>query len=148
MLFRGTRHHTLISFETEWKARRQTGHQLRHWCVELINHEHQEHHESTMPLINHECLDASKMVGTLVSPRPCDLPRLPPWAAPNGWDYWSRPWAYFDVPSSHNEVGVSSMLTPPSTRITVAVLVDCPHEPQFLPDMVLTQSEAAGGATC
>ncbi len=32
------------------------------------------------------------------------------------------------------------MLSPPSTRVTVAVLVDCPHEPQFLPDMVVAQS--------
>ncbi len=41
------------------------------------------------------------------------------------------------------------MLSPPSTRVTVAVLVDCPHEPQFLPDMVVAQSAsvAAGRAT-
>ncbi len=51
--------------------------------------------------------------------------------------------------SGHSEVGVSSALTPPSTRVTVAVLVDCPHEPQFLPDMVVAQSAsiAAGRAT-
>ncbi len=35
-----------------------------------------------------------------------------------------------------------STLSPPSTRVTVAVLVDCPHEPQFLPDMVVAQSAA------
>ncbi len=42
-----------------------------------------------------------------------------------------------------------STLSPPSTRVTVAVLVDCPHEPQFLPDMVVVQSAsvAAGRAT-
>ncbi len=46
------------------------------------------------------------------------------------------------------EVGVSSTLSPPSTWVTVAVLVDCPHEPQFLPDMVVVQSAsvAAGRA--
>ncbi len=95
-----------------------------------------------MELTDHErqSLDASRRVGTLVSPRPSDLPRLPPWAAPNGWDYWGRPWVYLDAPSSHNEVGVSIALTPPFTRVNVAVLVDCPHEPQFLPDMVVTQS--------
>ncbi len=32
------------------------------------------------------------------------------------------------------------MLSPLSTRVTVAVLVDCPHEPQFLPDMAVIQS--------
>ncbi len=44
---------------------------------------------------------------------------------------------------------MSSTLSPPSTRVTVAVLVDCPHEPQFLPDMVVAQSAsvAAGRDT-
>ncbi len=64
-------------------------------------------------------------------------------------DYWGRPWAYLDAPSGHSEVGVRSTLSPPSTRVTVAVLVDCPHEPQFLPYMVVVQSAsvAAGRAT-
>ena len=41
---------------------------------------------------------------------------------------------------------MSSTLSPPSTQVTVAV--DCPHEPQFLPDMVVAQSAsvAAGRA--
>ncbi len=36
-----------------------------------------------------------------------------------------------------------------SLSLTVAVLVDCPHEPQFLPDMVVAQSASvvAGRAT-
>ena len=103
--------------------------------MELINHEHQS-------------LDASRTVRTLVSSLPVDLPPLPPRAAPNGWNYRGRPWAYLDAPSSHCEVGVSSALTPPSTRETIAVLVDCPHEPQFLPDMAVPQSAfvAAGRA--
>ncbi len=78
----------------------------------------------------------------MVSPEPATLPRLPPWAAPNGWDYWGRPSAYIDAPSGHPEVGVSSTLSPPSNRVTVAVLVDCPHEPQFLPDLLVMQSAA------
>ncbi len=44
---------------------------------------------------------------------------------------------------------MKSTLSQPSTRVTVAVLVDCPHEPQFLPDMVVAQSAsvAAGRVT-
>ncbi len=54
-----------------------------------------------------------------------------------------------DAPSGHRKVGVSSTLSPPSIRVTVAVLVDCTHEPQFLPDMLVAQSAsvAAGRAT-
>ncbi len=53
------------------------------------------------------------------------------------------------MPSGHSEVGVSSAITPPSTRVTVAVLVDYPHEPQYLPDMAVAQlaSIVAGRAT-
>ncbi len=94
-------------------------------------------------------MDLLRGVGGLVSPNPTSLPRLPLWAAPNGWDYWGRPWVYLDVPSGHSEVGVRSTLSPPSTWVTVAVLVDCPHKPQFLPDMVIVQSASvvAGRAT-
>ncbi len=135
MLFRGTRDHPLISFKVEQQARHQTGHQLRLLCMKLINHERQS-------------LDASRTVGILVLPKPVDLPQLPSWAAPNGWDYWGRPLAYLNVPRGHSDVGVSCTLTPPSTRVMVAVLVDRPHEPQFLPDMAIVQlaSIAAGRA--
>ncbi len=130
-----TRQFPLVTFETELKARRQTGQKLRLWRVELIDHERQS-------------LDASKTVGTLVSTGPSDLPRLPAWAVPNGWGYWGCPWAYLDAPSGRSEVGVSSTLSPPSTRVTVAVLVDCPHGTLFLPDMAIAQSAsvAAGRA--
>ncbi len=136
VLFQGTRHHPLLTFEVECQAHRQTDQRLRLWRAELIQHERNS-------------LDSLRGVGGLVSPEPATLPRLPPWAAPNGWDYWGRPWAYIDAPSGHSEVGVSSTLSPPSNWVTVAALVDCPHEPQFLPDMVVAQlaSVAAGRAT-
>ncbi len=116
VLFQGTRHHPLLSFEAEGQARRQAGQRLRLWRAELIQHER-------------DSLDSLRGVGGLVSPESATLPRLPPWAAPNGWDYWGRPWAYLDAPSGHSEVGVRTTLSPPSTRVTVAVLVDCAHEP-------------------
>ena len=136
VLFQGTRHYPLILFETEREARRRAGQQLRLWRLELIEHKRNS-------------LDSLRMVGGLVSPNPANLPQIPPWAAPNGWDYCGRPRAYMDAPSGHKEVGVSSKLSPPSTRVTVAVLVDCLHEPQFPPDMVVTQLAlvAAGRAT-
>ncbi len=45
---------------------------------------------------------------------------------------------------------MSSRVTPSSTRVTVAVLVDPPHKPQFLPDMAVAQSASvvAGRARC
>ncbi len=54
-----------------------------------------------------------------------------------------------DAASGHKEVGVSSVHSPTSARVTVAVLVDCPHEPQFLPYMTVAQSAsiAAGRVT-
>ncbi len=136
VLFQGTRCHPLISFEAERQAQHQMGQSLRLWWIELIQHER-------------DSLDSFRAVGGLISPDLASLPRLPSWAAPNGWDYWGRPWAYLDAPSAHTEVGVSSTLSPPSTRVTVAVLVDCPHEPQLLPDMVVAQSASvmAGRAT-
>ncbi len=136
VLFQGTRHHPLISFEIKREARHQMGQSLRLWRAEVIQHER-------------DSLDSLRGVGGLISPNPASLPRLPPWAAPNGWDYLGRPWAYLDAPSGHREVGVSSTLSPPSTQVTVAVLVDCPHEPQFLPDMAVAQSASvvAGRAT-
>ena len=35
---------------------------------------------------------------------------------------------------------MSSVLSPPSNRVTVAVSVYRPHEPKFLPDMIVAQS--------
>ena len=62
---------------------------------------------------------------------------------------WAGGLVLFQGTSGHREVGVSSVLSPPSNRVTVAVLVDCPHEPQFLPDMIVAQSASvtAGRAT-
>ncbi len=78
VLFQGTRHHPLILFGTEHEAQRQEGQPLRLWRTEFIQHEH-------------DSLDSFRTVGGLISPNPVNLPRLSPWAAPNGWDYWGRP---------------------------------------------------------
>ncbi len=54
VLFRGTTHHPLLSFETERQARRQANQRLRLWHAELVQHER-------------ESLDSSRGVGGLVS---------------------------------------------------------------------------------
>ncbi len=61
VLFQGTRHHPLISFETEREARRQEGQSLRLWRTELIQHERVS-------------LESLRTVGGLVSPNPANLP--------------------------------------------------------------------------
>ncbi len=78
VLFQGTRHHPLISFEAERQAHCQMGQQLQLWGPELIQHECNS-------------LDSLRGFGGLVSPNPTSLPRLPPWATPNGRDYWVVP---------------------------------------------------------
>ncbi len=78
VICQGTRHHPLLTFEVEHQACRQMGQRLRLWRIELIQHEH-------------DSLDSLRAVGGLISPDQATLPRLPPFAAPNGWDYWGRP---------------------------------------------------------
>ncbi len=61
VLFQGTRHHPLITFEAERQARYQTGERLRVWRIELIQHER-------------DSLDSFRAVGGLISPDPASLP--------------------------------------------------------------------------
>ncbi len=56
------------------------------------------------------------------------LLRLPDWATPNGWDFWGRPWAYVDAPNKPREIDITTDRHPRASRVTVATLVDCPHE--------------------
>ena len=69
------------------------------------------------------------------------LPHLPDWAAPNGWDFWGRPWAYMDTPSGHSAVGVTSDTR--STWVTMAVLVCLDWELQYLSDQNVAKSAGA-----
>lgn len=69
-----------------------------------------------------------------------ELHRLTSWAAPNGWNYWGPPYAYIDASSGHPDMLLESTLCPPSLRVTVVVLVNCPRESQYFPDMSVTQS--------
>ena len=70
------------------------------------------------------------------------LLRLPDWGAPNGWDFWGRPWAFVDAPNKPKETGIITERHPRSARVTLATLVNCPHERQYLPDMDVARSAA------
>ncbi len=71
------------------------------------------------------------------------LPRLPRCGAPNGWDYWGRPWAYMDAPNGHSDIKIKSAHSPRAARVTIAVLVNCEREPQFFPNLVVAKLAAA-----
>ena len=71
------------------------------------------------------------------------LTHLPDWAAPNGWDFWGRPWAYMDAPAGHSTVGVKSKEG--RARVTIAVLVRLDREEQHLPDQNVAKSASAAG---
>ncbi len=73
------------------------------------------------------------------TPQLTQLPHLPDWAAPNGWDFWGRPWAYMDAPSGNSVVGVEEG----KAWVTVAVLVQLDREVQYLPDQNVAKSASA-----
>ncbi len=75
------------------------------------------------------------------TPQLIQLPHLPNWAAPNGWDFWGRPWAYMDAPSGNSMVGVTSEER--KARVTVAVLVWLDLEVQYLREQNVAKSASA-----
>ncbi len=79
------------------------------------------------------------------TPQLVQLPHLPDWAAPNGWDFWERPWAYMDTPSGNSTVGVTS--EEGRARVTVAVLVRLDRKVQYLVDQNVAKS-ASVSAIC
>ncbi len=74
-------------------------------------------------------------------PQVVELPHLPDWVAPNGWDFWGRPWAYMDAPSGNSKVGVTSETG--KVWVTVAVLVRLDREVQYLPDQNVAKLASA-----
>ncbi len=102
------------------------------WMVDLLGVE-QEGLRST-----------KKPIATVESPARETLPRLPVWGSPNGWDYWGRPWAYMmDAPHNCLDLKVMSVHKPPAARVTIAVLVNCEREPQYVPNLDVAKSAAA-----
>ncbi len=84
-----------------------------------------------------------KPIATISSPLMGTLPHLPTWGSPNGWDYWGRPWAYMDAPHNHPDLKIQSVHKPPAARVTIAVLVNCEHEPQYFLNLDVAKSAAA-----
>ncbi len=92
-----------------------------------------------------ERMKAKVLLHLIETPQLVELPHLPDWAAPNGWDFWGRPWAYMDAPSGNSKVGVTSETG--KARVTAAVLVRLDREVQYLPDQNVAKS-ASAAAMC
>ncbi len=109
-VYRGTPEQPILVYE-HCKAENQRNNQkFRLWRLEHVEDE-QERMKNGEPL------------NTIPTPQIQQLPHLPDWAAPNGWDIWGRPWAYMDAPAGHSTVGVKSKEG--RARVTIAVLVRC-----------------------
>ncbi len=130
LLFWTTRAHPLICFEDAHDELQQASCIISIWQAELVAHKRQT-------------LKRTREVTNLIKPHSQDLPSLFPWAMPNGCGIIGVGQnAYMDAPSCHPEVEMDSGNCPHAPRVMVAVLVNCPHEPQYLPDMNAAHSVA------
>ncbi len=63
-------------------------------------------------------------------------------------DYWGRPWSYMDAPNGHPNVKANSVHNPPVAHVSIAVLVNCEREPQYLPNLNVANPAAAALTWC
>ncbi len=122
-MYRGTPEQPILVYE-HCKAENQRNNQkFRLWRLEHVEDERE--HMKNRELLN-----------LIPTPQIQQLPHLPDWAVPNGWDFWGRPWAYMDAPAGHSTVGVKSKER--RARVTIAVLVQLDQEEQYLNHMSRT----------
>ena len=95
ILFEGTAAVPLIHYETAAAAVRETEVECQLWLVEDVEQEHLTI-KSWTSTKTPEDAEKKKAVPGPVRER---LLRLPDWGAPNGWDFWGRPWAFVDAPN-------------------------------------------------
>ncbi len=127
-VYRGTPEQPILVYE-ECKAENNgQNRRLAIWRSERVENER-------------ERMRAKVQLNLIETPQLTELPHLPDWAAPNGWDFWGRPWAYMDAPSGNSKVGVTSEAG--KARVTVAVLVRLDREVQYLPDQNVAKSASA-----
>ncbi len=94
-VYRGTPAHPLLTFEKCKEEDNHNAKKLPLWRAVDIQHKRQNRWER----VSQESIPILKLH---------QLPHLPDWASPNGWDFWGRPWAYMDAPSGHPTIGVTS----------------------------------------
>ncbi len=141
VLFEGTAAVPLIHYETSVAALRTAEVEPQLWLAKDVEHEHLtiKNWTSTGNTKTLEDAEKKKAVPGPVRKR---LLRLPDWGAPNGWDFWDRPWAYVDAPNRPKETGFITERHPRVACMMIATLVNCPHERQYLPDMDVAWSAA------
>ncbi len=131
VLFQGTKAVPLIRYETAEHAIRQEGHEVDIWLAFDVQQERRTIKEWPSGQMSGEFARKS----SVTTPERERLPCLPEWGAPNGWDFWGRPWAYVGVPNGQPDVGVTTDQHDRAVRVMVAMLVNYPHERQYLPDL-------------
>ncbi len=130
LLYEGTKEEPIIKFETCQAELKGMGKAMRLWTADLLEVEIAGLKDKARP-------------SGPWSPWQNTFSRLPEWISPNGWDYWGRPWAYMDAPNRHPAIKVRSAHSKLGARVTIAVLVNCKREPQYLPNLDVVKSTAA-----
>ncbi len=94
-MYRGTPEQPILVYEDCKAENNGQNWKLAIWRSEQVENER-------------ERMKAKVQLHLIETPQLAELPHLPDWAAPNGWDFWGRPWVYMDAPSGHSKVGVTS----------------------------------------
>ena len=129
-VYRGTPEQPILVYE-HCKAENQRNNQkFLLWRLEHVEDER-------------ECMKNREPLNLIPTPQFQQLPHLPDWAAPNGWDFWGQPWAYMDAPAGHSTVGVKSKEG--RAWVTIAVIVRLDREEQYLPDQNVAKSASVAG---
>ncbi len=104
VLFQGTEAVPLIWYKTVEQAIRQEGREVDIWLASDVQQERRTIKEWPSGQISGEYARKSSVPAREGERLPC----LPEYFAPNGWDFWDRPWVYVDVPNGQPNVGVTT----------------------------------------
>ncbi len=135
IMYEGTLEEPILRFKDCLADARRRKRELRLWTVNLLSKE-----------LEAMCDTRNVQTKDIWSLHRDTLPTMPSWLSPNGWDYRGRPWAYIDIPADHpamDELKIVSVHEPPAAPVAIAVLVDCEHELQYLPNLDVAKSMVA-----